>query len=151
VRHKKRPPLGRTQVFVKEMCHWLQRIQGDCGMSLQLARVPIHPFSLSTLQTQMELLARRQKKQISAIPGGIGGLPSLVTVAKTVAAATKLLGAATAFPSDSSSLSPSMAPKDFITALGTTPEKILRMVWSGKKAKEAHMGIKIPLVKNEGG
>ncbi|RHY01430.1 hypothetical protein DYB36_003516 [Aphanomyces astaci] len=122
VRHKKRPPLGRTQVFVKEMCHWLQRIQGDCGMSLQLARVPIHPFSLSTLQTQMELLARRQKKQISAIPGGIGGLPSLVTVAKTVAAATKLLGAATAFPSDSSSLSPSMPPKDFITALGTTPE-----------------------------
>ncbi|RHY90748.1 hypothetical protein DYB37_003511 [Aphanomyces astaci] len=115
VRHKKRPPLGRTQVFVKEMCHWLQRIQGDCGMSLQLAR-------LSTLQTQMELLTRRQKKQISAIPGGIGGLPSLVTVAKTVAAATKLLGVATAFPSDSSPLSPSMAPKDFITALGTTPE-----------------------------
>ncbi|ETV89717.1 hypothetical protein, variant 2, partial [Aphanomyces astaci] len=171
VRHKKRPPLGRTQVFVKEMCHWLQRIQGDCGMSLQLARLTNETeaarLELSTLQTQMELLARRQKKQISTIPGGIGGLPSLVTVAKTVAAATKLLGAATAFPSDSSPLSPSMAPKDFITALGTTPEipqflrhtgrvrnrhmtkteleKILRMVWSGKKAKEAHMGIKIPL------
>ncbi|KAF0726034.1 hypothetical protein AaE_009651 [Aphanomyces astaci] len=187
VRHKKRPPLGRTQVFVKEMCHWLQRIQGDCGMSLQLARLTNETeaarLELSTLQTQMELLARRQKKQISAIPGGIGGLPSLVTVAKTVAAATKLLGAATAFPSDSSSLSPSMAPKDFITALGTTPEvrrpnlipQFLRHTGRVRnrhmtktelevgslslnvetvsmdsdivteKAKEAHMGIKIPL------
>ncbi|ETW08339.1 hypothetical protein, variant 2 [Aphanomyces invadans] len=172
-RHKKRAPLGRTQAFVKEMCHWLQRIHGDCGMSLQLARLANESeaarLELSTLQAQMEQLTRRQKKQILAIPGGAAaGLPSLATVAKTVAAATKLLGTATAFPSESATLVPSVAaPKDFITALGTTPEvpqflrhtgrvrnrhmakteleRIIRTVWSGKKAKETHMGIKIPL------
>ncbi|KAH9156228.1 hypothetical protein AeRB84_001859 [Aphanomyces euteiches] len=161
---------GRTQTFVKEMCHWLQRIQGDCVMSLQLARLTNESeaarLELSKLQAQVESLARRQRRQVQALPTRGTGLGSLSAVAKTLTAAKKLLGATAGF---SNSTEPYTGPvKDYITALGTTPEvpqflrhtgrvrnrhmtkteleKIIRTTWSGKRAKEAHMGIKIPLV-----
>ncbi|KAG9416102.1 Translin-associated factor X-interacting protein 1 [Aphanomyces cochlioides] len=161
---------GRTQAFVKEMCHWLQRIQGDCGMSLQLARLTNESeaarLELSKLQAQVESLTRRQRRQVQALPTRGTGLGSISAVAKTLTAAKKLLGATAGF---SNSTEPYTGPvKDFITALGTTPEvpqflrhtgrvrnrhmtkteleKIIRTTWSGKRAKEAHMGIKIPLV-----
>ncbi|KAF0699592.1 Aste57867_9843 [Aphanomyces stellatus] len=170
-RKKLRKQKGRTQVFVGEMCHWLQRIQGDCGMSLQLARLTNETeaarLELSTLQNQMETLHRRQKRQIQSLsPKKRMGLPSLAAVVKTVAAATKMLGGASAF-ADVAEPSSALQGKDFIATLGTSPEvpqflrhtgrvrnrhmtkteleKIIRTVWSGKKAKEVHLGVKIQL------
>ncbi|CAK4097364.1 unnamed protein product [Aphanomyces euteiches] len=122
-------------------------------------------LELSKLQAQVESLARRQRRQVQALPTRGTGLGSLSAVAKTLTAAKKLLGATAGF---SNSTEPYTGPvKDYITALGTTPEvpqflrhtgrvrnrhmtkteleKIIRTTWSGKRAKEAHMGIKIPL------
>ncbi|EQC42016.1 hypothetical protein SDRG_00861 [Saprolegnia diclina VS20] len=162
--------VGRSQRFVNEMCHWLQRIQGDCGMSLELARLTNQTedarLELNSLQNHMEFLMRKEKKQRSTSPGSPVSKKNLMSHAKAnfVAAVHSVSAVRRASLSD-----PTIDPpaKEYILALGSTPEvpqflrhtgkvrnrhmtkteleRIIRTVWTGKRVKEAHMGNHIAL------
>ncbi|OQR98215.1 hypothetical protein ACHHYP_09003 [Achlya hypogyna] len=160
----KRGLMGRSQRFVNEMCHWLQRIQGDCGMSLELARLTSQTedarLELNSLQNQMEYLLRKEKRQKNPSVRLRG---TMSDAKATFVAAVHSVSIARRGSVD---VSPE-PPKEYILALGSTPEvpqflrhtgkvrnrhmtkteleRIMRTVWCGKRAKEAHMGSHIAL------
>ncbi|OQS04999.1 hypothetical protein THRCLA_02816, partial [Thraustotheca clavata] len=172
----KRGIVGRSQRFVNEMCHWLQRIQGDCGVSLELARLVNQTeearLELNSLQSQLEFAERKEKRNMKKAAQNLpNGTKADVNKPKvTFVSAVRRVSAAILHPTFIPTEVPSSTappPKDYILALGSTPEvpqflrhtgkvrnrhiskteleRVIRTVWTGKRAKEAHMGNHIAL------
>ncbi|KAJ8524384.1 hypothetical protein ON010_g16734 [Phytophthora cinnamomi] len=133
---------GQTKTLVREMLHWIERLQKHCGVNLHLSRiwhdVEEARVELNILHHQLDRAVRKSSMLSIALPNMSGVI--------TIAAATSPMG------------SPSKRRQDYINALGMHEgiplflrhrgklkrrilkkldvEKVVRKVWVEKRKRE---------------